>query len=83
MNGKSRVHNMLRPTEYTEFIKMASTRLKLGAETSARHFRTALESTMASDAKKPNVVFHCAIKEERSVQEGKRWDFLVSHRKES
>ena len=28
---------MLRATEYTEFIKMAATRLKLGPGTSARH----------------------------------------------
>ena len=40
---------------------MAPTRLELGPSTSARHFRTALESSMASDAKKSNYNVNCCV----------------------
>ena len=47
--------------KYTKFIKMVATRLKLGPSTSVKHFRTALESTMASDAKKSNSNVNCCV----------------------
>ena len=59
--GKGVTDAVLLHKLYTKFIKMAATRLKLGPSTSARHFKTALESTMASDEKKSNSNVNCCV----------------------